>query len=114
MAFDDGIAHPETLLDNSPARYGAWKPVDFDEKFHGSVTARQALQLSLNLPATQLLERDRPGAFRRPHAQRRGSLWSCRRTPTPASPSGSAASACGCATSPASMPAFRAAASRRS
>lgn len=63
MAFDDGIAHPETLLDDSPARYGAWKPVDFDEKFHGSVTARQALQLSLNLPATQLLNEIGPARF---------------------------------------------------
>jgi penicillin-binding protein 1C len=55
MAFGDGIAHPETLLDDSPARYGLWRPMDFDEKFHGSVTARTALQQSLNLPAAQLL-----------------------------------------------------------
>src|SRR5208282_2683021 len=55
MAFGDGVAHPETLLDDSPARYGLWRPVDFDEKFHGSVTARTALQQSLNLPAAQLL-----------------------------------------------------------
>ncbi|WP_294539111.1 penicillin-binding protein 1C [uncultured Rhodoblastus sp.] len=55
MAFGDGVAHPETLLDDSPARYGLWRPVDFDEKFHGSVTARAALQQSLNLPAAQLL-----------------------------------------------------------
>ena len=55
MAFGDGLAHPETLLDDSPARYGVWRPVNFDEKFHGSVTARTALQQSLNLPAAQLL-----------------------------------------------------------
>jgi penicillin-binding protein 1C len=54
MAFDDGIAHPETLLDDAPARYGAWKPDNFDRRFRGTVTARQALQLSLNLPAAQL------------------------------------------------------------
>ncbi|WP_374546471.1 penicillin-binding transpeptidase domain-containing protein, partial [Rhodoblastus sp.] len=63
MAFGDGIAHPETLLDDSPARYGLWKPVNFDDKFHGSVTARQALQLSLNLPATQLLNEIGPARF---------------------------------------------------
>ncbi|WP_446737766.1 penicillin-binding protein 1C [Rhodoblastus sp. 17X3] len=63
MAFGDGIAHPETLLDDSPMRYGAWKPVNFDDKFHGSVTARQALQLSLNLPATQLLNEIGPARF---------------------------------------------------
>ena len=55
MAFGDGVAHPETLLDDSPARYGAWKPDNFDRQFRGSVTARQALQMSLNLPAAQLL-----------------------------------------------------------
>jgi len=54
-AFSDGLAHPETLLDDSPARYGLWRPVNFDDAFHGAVTARKALQTSLNLPAAQLL-----------------------------------------------------------
>jgi penicillin-binding protein 1C len=63
MAFDDGLAHPETLLDDSPARYGAWRPVNFDDRFHGAVTARRALQLSLNLPATQLLDEIGPARF---------------------------------------------------
>jgi penicillin-binding protein 1C len=63
MAFGDGVAHPETLLDDAPTRYGAWKPVNFDDKFHGSVTARQALQLSLNVPATQLLNEIGPARF---------------------------------------------------
>ncbi len=63
MAFGDGIAHPETLLDDSPARYGLWRPVNFDEKFHGEVTARLALQQSLNLPATQLLNAIGPAQF---------------------------------------------------
>ena len=63
MAFGDGVAHPETLLDDSPARYGAWRPANFDEKFHGTVTARQALQQSLNLPAMQLLNEVGPAQF---------------------------------------------------
>ncbi|MCW2273027.1 penicillin-binding protein 1C [Rhodoblastus acidophilus] len=54
-AFAEGLAHPETLLDDSPARYGLWRPVNFDDTFHGTVTARKALQFSLNLPAAQLL-----------------------------------------------------------
>nr|WP_246781357.1 penicillin-binding protein 1C [Rhodoblastus sphagnicola] len=54
-AFSEGLAHPETLLDDSPARYGLWRPVNFDDVFHGAVTARKALQFSLNLPAAQLL-----------------------------------------------------------
>jgi penicillin-binding protein 1C len=54
-AFAEGLAHPETLLDDSPARYGLWRPVNFDDTFHGTVTARKALQFSLNLPAAQVL-----------------------------------------------------------
>jgi penicillin-binding protein 1C len=54
-AFAEGLAHPETLLDDSPARYGLWRPVNFDDAFHGAVTARKALQFSLNLPAAQVL-----------------------------------------------------------
>jgi penicillin-binding protein 1C len=54
-AFSEGLAHPETLLDDSPARYGLWRPVNFDDVFHGAVTARKALQFSLNLPAAQVL-----------------------------------------------------------
>ncbi|MCI4677847.1 penicillin-binding protein 1C [Rhodoblastus acidophilus] len=63
MAFGDGLAHPETLLDDAPTRYGAWKPTNFDDKFHGAVTAREALQLSLNLPAAQVLNAVGPARF---------------------------------------------------
>lgn len=56
LAFEDGVAHPETLLDDRPTRFGAWAPENFDDTFHGTVTAREALQQSLNLPAVQLLD----------------------------------------------------------
>ena len=55
MAFENGIAHPETLLDDRPARYGGYAPENFDMSFQGLVTARRALQLSLNAPAVELL-----------------------------------------------------------
>jgi penicillin-binding protein 1C len=55
LAFETGAAHPETLLDDRPAHYGAYAPQDFDLSFQGAVTARKALQLSLNLPAIELL-----------------------------------------------------------
>ncbi len=55
MAFENGIAHPETILDDRPARYGIYAPENFDMKFQGQVTARRALQLSLNVPAIELL-----------------------------------------------------------
>lgn len=55
MAFEYGIAHPETLLDDSPARFGSYRPENFDLGYQGNVTARKALQLSLNIPAIELL-----------------------------------------------------------
>lgn len=56
LAFEDGIAHPETLIEDRPIRYGAYAPENFDLTFQGAVTVRKALQLSLNVPAVMLLE----------------------------------------------------------
>jgi penicillin-binding protein 1C len=62
LGFEDGFIHPETLIDDRPTRYGAYAPQNFDFTFHGTVTVRTALQLSLNLPALAVL--DRVGASR--------------------------------------------------
>jgi penicillin-binding protein 1C len=62
MAFEDGIAHPETLMEDRRVRYGAYAPENFDLTYQGTVTARRALQMSLNAPAVALL--DRVGASR--------------------------------------------------
>ena len=63
LAFESGIAHPETLLDDRPRRYGTYAPENFDHSFQGTVTARRALQLSLNLPAVELLDEIGPEQF---------------------------------------------------
>jgi penicillin-binding protein 1C len=55
LAFENGLAHPETLLDDRPSRYGIYQPENFDLVFQGTITARKALQFSLNLPAVELL-----------------------------------------------------------
>ncbi|MDP3257071.1 MAG: penicillin-binding protein 1C [Bosea sp. (in: a-proteobacteria)] len=55
LAFDNGIAHPETMLEDRPARYGLYAPENFDMTFQGMISARKALQLSLNVPAVELL-----------------------------------------------------------
>ena len=55
LAFELGIAHPETLIEDKPTRFGAYKPKNFDEDFHGTVTVREALQGSLNIPAVKVL-----------------------------------------------------------
>ena len=56
LGFEDGLVHPETLIDDRAVRYGAYAPENFDDTFHGTVTVRTALQQSLNVPALQLLE----------------------------------------------------------
>jgi penicillin-binding protein 1C len=61
MAFDDLALLPDTLIEDRPLRIGDYAPEDFDRSFHGQVTAREALQQSLNVPAIALLDRLGPG-----------------------------------------------------
>jgi len=63
LAFENGIAHPETILDDRPSRWGVWQPENFDLAYQGSVTARRALQMSLNVPAIELLDQIGPARF---------------------------------------------------
>jgi penicillin-binding protein 1C len=63
LAFENGIAHPETMLDDRPSCWGVWQPENFDLAYRGSVTARRALQMSLNVPAIELLDQIGPARF---------------------------------------------------
>ncbi len=63
LAFQDGLAGPETVLDDTPHRFGRYAPEDFDRGFAGEVTAAEALRRSLNLPAVALLDRVGPMRF---------------------------------------------------
>ncbi len=63
IAFEQGLAHPETMLYDRPARYGAYAPQNFDLGFQGNITARRALQNSLNLPAIEVLADVGPSSF---------------------------------------------------
>jgi penicillin-binding protein 1C len=60
MGFEDGFIHPETLIEDRPASYGAYAPKDFDYAFRGTVSVREALQFSLNVPAIAVLDRVGP------------------------------------------------------
>jgi len=60
LAFDALILHPETIVSDRPMRFGDYAPRNFDDRFHGEMTAREALQMSLNLPAVALLDRIGP------------------------------------------------------
>ncbi|MDP2082122.1 MAG: penicillin-binding protein 1C [Pseudotabrizicola sp.] len=56
LAFDQGLAHPETMMEDRPQRFGTYAPQNFDRQFRGTIRVRDALQLSLNLPVVQLLD----------------------------------------------------------
>ncbi|MFB3903508.1 MAG: penicillin-binding protein 1C [Acidobacteriota bacterium] len=59
VAFDRRLLTPASLLDDSPLELpvlgGIYRPRNYDERFHGLVTARQALASSLNVPAVRTL-----------------------------------------------------------
>lgn len=56
LAFDRGLAHPETLITDRLTDFSGYRPVNFDGMFRGELPVRTALQLSLNIPAVALLE----------------------------------------------------------
>ena len=55
LAFESGLAHPETFIEDRRTRFGSYSPENFDEDFHGTVTVREALGNSLNIPAVKVL-----------------------------------------------------------
>ncbi len=63
FAFEQGLAAPETRLADAPLAFAGYEPENFDRTFHGEVTAGQALQYSLNVPAVALLAKVGPEAF---------------------------------------------------
>jgi len=74
LGFEDGLVHPETLIEDRPVRYGAYAPENFDQTFQGTVSVRKALQLSLNVPAVAVLARVGAGRFTARLRQAGGTL----------------------------------------
>ncbi|MDU9049603.1 MAG: penicillin-binding protein 1C [Candidatus Electrothrix sp. Rat3] len=60
LAFEQGFLHPETRILDRPTRFGSYGPGNFDGRYRGWISVREALQRSLNLPAVQVLERISP------------------------------------------------------
>ncbi len=54
LAFEQGLIHPYSMLADTPVSYGAYDPENFDRKFLGPVTAKDALRLSRNVPAMRI------------------------------------------------------------
>jgi penicillin-binding protein 1C len=74
LGFEDGLIHPETLIEDRPVRYGAYAPENFDLTFQGTVSVRKALQMSLNVPAVAVLDRVGAGRFTARLRQAGGAL----------------------------------------
>ena len=55
LALQQGIIHPHTMLKDVPKNYGLYTPENFDRAFYGMIDATQALILSRNIPAVDLL-----------------------------------------------------------
>jgi penicillin-binding protein 1C len=56
LAFDTGLAAPETLARDAPQRFSGYGPENFDRRFRGDVRLYEALQHSLNVPAVATLQ----------------------------------------------------------
>ncbi len=74
LGFEDGLIHPESLIEDRPVRYGSYAPENFDLTFQGTVTVRRALQMSLNVPAVAVLDRVGASRFTARLAQAGGAL----------------------------------------
>jgi penicillin-binding protein 1C len=59
LAFDRRLLTPVSLLEDDPLDVpvsgGVYRPKNYDNRFHGTVTARVALASSLNVPAVKIL-----------------------------------------------------------
>jgi len=57
LAFDQGLISPKMTLTDVPVNFNGYRPENYDENYRGKVTIEQALALSLNVPAVNLLDR---------------------------------------------------------
>ncbi len=60
LAFEGGVAHPDMMIEDRPVRFGSYAPENFDKFYRGSISIRDALQQSLNIPAVKVLHRVGP------------------------------------------------------
>ncbi|CUH64644.1 Penicillin-binding protein F [Thalassovita gelatinovora] len=61
LGFDQGLIHPDTLINDRPVAFGAYAPQNFDGHFRGEIKVSRALQKSLNIPVVLLTEEIGPG-----------------------------------------------------
>ena len=57
LAIDQGVLHPRSVLKDAPTAFGTYSPENFDGRFEGPITARDALVRSRNVPAVAVASR---------------------------------------------------------
>lgn len=55
LAFERGLAHPATLVNDVPTNFHDYAPSNFMDRHYGEVTLTEALRMSLNVPAVAVL-----------------------------------------------------------
>jgi penicillin-binding protein 1C len=63
LAFDQGLISPRMVVADVPSDFNGYRPENYDENYRGKVTVEQALALSLNVPAVNLLDKTGNDAF---------------------------------------------------
>ena len=63
LAFDEGLVHPETMIEDRPVDFNGYKPQNFDRHYRGTIRVREALQQSLNIPVVMLTDAIGPAAL---------------------------------------------------
>ncbi|MDO9535509.1 MAG: PBP1A family penicillin-binding protein [Bacillota bacterium] len=59
-AIEENMLTPGSILDDSPYIRGTWTPENFDRRFRGLITVREALVWSWNVPAVRAFEQLTP------------------------------------------------------
>jgi penicillin-binding protein 1A len=56
-AFDKKLITPATVVNDKRTTFGDWTPENYDFKFRGNITIRNALAQSLNIPAALVMQK---------------------------------------------------------
>jgi penicillin-binding protein 1C len=64
LGIDQGVIHPDSMLKDVPTAFAAYSPENFDGRFAGPLSAREALIRSRNIPALEVASKlNRPSLY---------------------------------------------------
>jgi len=63
IGIDRGSISPSSVVYDIPISFGGYTPENYDSKFHGVISVKEALTKSLNIPAVNLLSKIGIGEF---------------------------------------------------